>query len=133
MQQYIDGFILPVPQNHLNEYKSAAEKIAEIWKEYGALAYFEYVGEDLKLEGTRSFIEVVDLKEDEVIVFGWVLFPSKETRDLANKQVPNDPRMSELVAPLTDTKRLIFDAERMVYGGFRSFVQSSNSSSQSAV
>jgi len=133
MQQYIDGFILPVPQNHLNEYKSAAEKIAELWKEYGALAYFEYVGEDLKLEGTRSFIEVVDLKEDEVIVFGWVLFPSKETRDLANKQVPNDPRMSELVAPLTDPKRLIFDAERMVYGGFRSFVQSSNSSSQSAV
>jgi len=128
MTQYIDGFVLPVPQNHLNEYKSAAEKIAEIWKEYGALAYFEYVGEDLKLEGTRSFTEVVDLKEDEVIVFGWVLFPSKETRDLANKQVSNDPRMAELVAPLTDPKRLIFDAERMVYGGFRSFVQSSNSS-----
>lgn len=133
MTQFIDGFVLPVPENHLNEYKSAAEKIAEIWKEYGALAYFEYVGEDLKLEGTRSFTEVVDLKEDEVIVFGWVLFPSKETRDLANKQVPKDPRMAELVAPLTDPKRFIFDAERMVYGGFRSFVQSSNSSSQSAV
>ena len=133
MTQYIDGFLLPVPQIYLNEYKSVAEKVADIWKEYGALAYFEYVGEDLKLEGTRSFIEVVDLKEDEVIVFGWVLFPSKETRDLANKQVPNDPRMSELVAPLTDTKRLIFDAERMVYGGFRSFVQLSDSSSQSAV
>jgi uncharacterized protein YbaA (DUF1428 family) len=132
MKQYIDGFILPVPRIHLNEYKSVAEKVAEIWKEYGALAYFEYVGEDLKLEGNRSFVEVVDLKEDEVIVFGWVLFPSKETRDLANKQVPNDQRMAELVAPLTDPKRLIFDAERMVYGGFRSFVQSS-SSSQSAV
>lgn len=122
MTQYIDGFVLPVPRIHLNEYKSVAEKVAEIWKEYGALAYFEYVGEDLKLEGTRSFIEVVDLKEDEVIVFGWVLFPSKEARDLANKQVPNDPRMAELVAPLTDPKGLIFDAERMVYGGFRSLV-----------
>jgi len=121
MTQYIDGFVLPVPQNYLNEYKNTAEKIAEIWKEYGALAYFEYVGEDLKLEGTRSFSEVVDLKEDEVIVFGWVLFPSKETRDLANKQVPNDPRMADLVAPLTDPERLIFDAEWMVYGGFRSF------------
>ncbi|MEX0610041.1 MAG: DUF1428 domain-containing protein [Balneolaceae bacterium] len=133
MTQYIDGFILPVPRIHLSEYKSVAEKVAEIWKEYGALAYFEYVGEDLKLEGTRSFVEVVDLKEDEVIVFGWVLFPSKETRDLANKQVPNDQRMAELVAPLTDSKRLIFDAERILYGGFRSFVQSSKSSSQSAV
>ena len=126
MTQYIDGFVLPVPRTYLNEYKSVAEKVAEIWKEYGAIAYFEYVGEDLKLEGTRSFIEVVDLKEDEVIVFGWVLFPSKETRDLANKQVPEDPRMAELIAPLTDPKRLIFDAERMVFGGFRSFVQSSS-------
>ena len=133
MKQYIDGFVLPVPQNHLIEYKSAAEKIAEIWKEYGALAYFEYVGDDLKLDGTRSFLEVVDLKEDEVLVFGWVLFSSKETRDLANKQVPNDPRMTELVALLGDPEKLIFDARRMVYGGFRSFVQSSKSSRQSAI
>jgi uncharacterized protein YbaA (DUF1428 family) len=100
-----------------------AEKVAKIWKEYGALAYFEYVGEDLKLEGTRSFVEVVDLKEDEVIVFGWVLFPSKETRDLANKQVPNDPRMIELVTPLIEPAKLIFDASRMVYGGFQPLVQ----------
>ena len=125
MENYIDGFILPVPQIHLDEYKSVAEKVAEIWKEYGALAYFEYVGQDLKLEGTRSFIELVDLKEDEIIVFGWVVFPSKEIRDRANKQVPNDSRMTELVAPLTDPKRLIFDAERMVYGGFQPLVQSS--------
>jgi len=124
MGNYIDGFVLPVPRIHLNEYKSVAEKAAEIWKEYGALAYFEYVGEDLKLEGTRSFIEVVDLKEDEVIVFGWVTFPTKEIRDRANRQVPKDSRMAELVVPLTDPKRLIFDAERMVYGGFQSLVQS---------
>src|SRR5687768_10967646 len=118
MTNYIDGFVLPVPRIHLNEYKSVAEKVAEIWKEYGALAYFEYVGEDLKLEGTRSFIEVVDLKADEVVIFGWVLFPSKETRDLANKQVPNDQRMIALVAPLTESTKLVFDASRMVYGGF---------------
>lgn len=62
MSQYIDGFALPVPRIHLTEYKSVAEEAAEIWKEYGALAYFEYVGEDLKLDGTRSSIEVLDLK-----------------------------------------------------------------------
>jgi len=127
MTNYIDGFVLPVPRIHLNEYKSVAEKVAEIWKEYGALAYFEYVGEDLKLEGTRSFIEVVDLKEDEVIVFGWVIFPSKEIRDRANKQVPTDSRMADLVTPLTNPNRLIFDAERMVYGGFQPLVQSTTS------
>lgn len=124
MSNYIDGFVFPVPRIHLNEYRSVAEKIADIWKEYGALAYFEYVGEDLQLEGTRSFIEVVDLKEDEVVIFGWVVFPSKEVRDEANKQVPNDPRMAELIGPLTDPKRLIFDASRMVYGGFEALIRS---------
>ena len=127
MAHYIDGFVLPVPRIHVDEYKSVAEKVAEIWKEYGALEYFEYIGEDLKLEGTRSFIEAVDLKEDEVVVFGWVLFPSKEIRESANKQVPNDPRMIELVTPLTESSKLIFDARRMVYGGFQPLVQSSRS------
>jgi uncharacterized protein YbaA (DUF1428 family) len=127
MTNYIDGFVLPIPRIHLKEYKSVAEKVAEIWKEYGALEYFEYVGEDLKLEGTRSFIDVVDLKEDEVIIFGWVIFPSKEIRDTANKQVPTDSRMAELVAPLTNPNKLIFDAERMVYGGFQPLVQSNTS------
>ena len=121
--EYIDGFVLPIPKVHLNEYKSVAENVAEIWKEHGALAYFEYVGEDLKLEGTRSFTDVVDLKTDEVVIFGWVVFPSKDIRDLANKQVPTDPRMAEIVAPLTDPDRLIFDAGRMVYGGFQPLVQ----------
>ncbi len=125
MATYIDGFVHPIPKLHLNEYKRIAEKVASIWKEYGALEYYEYIGEDLKLEGTRSFIETVDLKDDEVVVFGWVLFPSKETRDLANKQVPADPRMADLVGPLTDPNRLIFDARRMIYGGFQPLVQES--------
>lgn len=122
MSNYIDGFMLPIARKHLNEYKSVAEQVAEIWKEYGALAYFEYVGDDLKLEGTRSFAEVVDLQEDEIVVFGWTLFPSKAVRDRANKQVPKDSRMGELVAPLTHGSRVIFDASRMVYGGFQSLV-----------
>ncbi len=124
MTNYIDGFVLPVPRNHLIEYKRAAEMVAKIWKEHGALAYFEYVGEDLKLEGTRSFLELVDAKEDEAIVFGWVVFDSREIRDLANERVAADPRMADLVNPLTDPSRMIFDAKRMVYGGFEQLVQS---------
>ncbi|MDX1774641.1 DUF1428 domain-containing protein [Oceanihabitans sediminis] len=119
MENYIDGFVLPVPRKYLDEYKNASRKIAEIWKEYGAIAYYEFVGDDLCLEGTKSFVEVVDAKEDEVIIFGWVLFPSKEIRDSANIKVPEDSRMAKLVAPLLDTKKLIFDGSRMVYGGFQ--------------
>lgn len=75
------------------------------------------------MEGTRSFAELVDLKPDEVVIFGWVVFPSKEVRDQANREVPSDLRMAELLAPLTDPNRLIFDAGRMVYGGFKNLVE----------
>ena len=122
MADYIDGFVLPVPRAHLEEYKGVAEQVALIWKEYGALAYFEYLGDDLNLEGTQSFTETVKLRDDEVVVFGWVVFPSKEVRDVANTQVPQDPRMEKLVGPLTRPEKLVFDASRMVYGGFKSLV-----------
>lgn len=122
MAHYIDGFVLPIPWKHLEEYKNVADKVAAIWKEYGALAYAEYVGEDLHLEGTRSFLEAAGAAADEAVVFGWVVFPSKEVRDHANEKVPIDPRMAELVGPLTDPSKLIFDASRMVYGGFQALV-----------
>jgi uncharacterized protein YbaA (DUF1428 family) len=124
---YIDGYVFPVPQIHLSQYRRVAEKVADIWREYGALAYFEYIGEDLTLEGTRSFINILEANEDEAIIFGLVIFPSKETRDLANKKVPIDPRMTELISPLTNPNRLIFDARRMVYGGFKPLIQSAGS------
>lgn len=124
MADYIDGFVLPVPKNHLAEYKTVAEKVAEIWKEHGALAYFEYVADDLKLEGTRSFAEAAKAKEDEAVIFGWVVFDSRATRDQANDRVAADPRMADLVGPLTDSRRLIFDAARMIYGGFQPLVTS---------
>lgn len=124
MANYIDGFVFPIQKIHLDEYRQVAEKVAQIWKAYGALAYFEYVGDDMTLEGTQSFTETVGAKEDEVVVFGWVLFPSKEVRDQANQEVPKDPRMATLVAPLVRPEKLIFDASRMVYGGFKPLVQS---------
>ena len=128
MTHYIDGFVLPVPRDQLKAYREAVEKVAQIWKEHGALDYSEYVGDDTNLEGTRSFTDIANTKEDEAVIFGWVAFESREARDLANKRVAADPRMTDLIKPLTNTSRPIFDAERMVYGGFRWLVQSSNQS-----
>ena len=122
MAHYIDGFVLPIPREHLDDYKRVAEAVAQIWKEHGALEYVECVGEDLTLEGTRSFPEAVGAKGDEAIVFGWVVFKSREARDLANERVASDPRMADLVGPLTNSSKLVFDATRMVYGGFQVFV-----------
>ncbi|MDX5339770.1 MAG: DUF1428 domain-containing protein [Cyclobacteriaceae bacterium] len=124
MSEFIDGFVLPIPKKHLGEYKQVAEKVARIWKEHGALAYYEYVGENFKLEGSRSFAEMVKAEKDEVVIFGWTIFESRQVRDLAMKRVSSDPRMKNLIAPLLDPSRLIFDAERMVYGGFNPLVAS---------
>ena len=118
MSNYIDGFVHPVPRIHLEEYLRVAEQVAAIWKEYGAISYTECIGDDLSLEGTRSFIDAVSAKEDEVVLFGWVVFPSKEVRDDANAKVPKDSRMADLVGSLIEPDRLIFDAGRMAYGGF---------------
>ena len=122
MNNYIDGFVFPIQQIHIDEYKNVAEKVAAIWKEYGALAYFEFIGDDLTLKGTKSFVDMVALQEGEVVIFGWVVFPSKTIRDEANKKVPLDPRMETLIGPLIQPDKLVFDASRMVYGGFKAFI-----------
>ena len=124
MTNYIDGFVLPVPRDQIDTYREVVEKVAKIWKEHGALDYSEYVIDDATLEGTRSFNDTVNTKEDEAVVFGWVVFESREARDVVNRRVSADPRMTDLINPLTHTSRPIFDAKRMAYGGFRSLIQS---------
>ena len=122
MTHYIDGFVLPIPRDRLDDYRSLVEAVAEVWKEHGALDYREYVGDDLSLEGTRSFTDVVAATDDESIVFGWVVFESRAARDKANEKVAADPRMADLMNAF-DTG---FDARRMAYGGFAPLVTASN-------
>jgi uncharacterized protein YbaA (DUF1428 family) len=115
MAHYVDGFVFPVPRHRLSEYRRVAEAAADIWKEHGALDYCEFVGDDLKLEGTRSFTDLVAATADETIVFGWVAFESREARNLANEKVAADPRMADLI----ESSNTGFDAKRMAYGGVK--------------
>lgn len=117
MAPYVDGFVFPVPADRLGEYKRVSDAAAEVWKEHGALDYREYVGDDLTLEGTRSFTDVVDARDGDAIVFGWVTFESRAARDQACAKVATDPRMAEIM----ETSDSGFDAARMAYGGFRPF------------
>lgn len=123
MDMYLDGFAFPIKKAHLETYKAVAHQVAQIWNEHGALSYQEYVGDDLQLEGTRSFVDVLELTTDEIAIFGWVMFPSKAIRDQANASVPKDPRMEELVAPLMNPKQPIFEPSRMIFGGFSPLVK----------
>ncbi len=124
MANYIDGFVFPISCDRIDEYKRVAEAVARIYIEHGALDYREYVGDDLNRAGTRSFPDLAVAAEGETIVFGWVMFESREARDLVNKKVEEDPRMEELVSPLLDAANPIFDAQRMAYGGFQPLVWS---------
>jgi uncharacterized protein YbaA (DUF1428 family) len=114
MPRYIDGFAHPIPLNKLDQYQHLAAAVAQIWKEHGALDYQEWVGDDMHLEGTRSFSEALSANSDEAILFGWLVFESREARDLANARVAADPRIAELMADAD----VGFDPQRMAYGGF---------------
>lgn len=68
--------MLSIPRAHLDEYKIVAAQVAEILKEYGAIAYYEYVSDDLVFNDTKSFRQSLDATGDEEIIFGWVVFLS---------------------------------------------------------
>ncbi len=118
MCRYLDGFIHPIPKDKLDAYKTLVASVADIWKEHGALDYWECDSDGFSIEGIREFTDVLSTSDSEVVVFGWVLFKSQESRDIAHKKVAEDARMKELMAK-SDTG---FDATRMVYGGFTPFV-----------
>ena len=122
MANFVDGFVFPIKKVHLNTYRVIVPKVAEIWKSYGALDYFEHVYDDLAIEGTRRFDTLLSTSQDETVVFGWVTFESRESRDMAHKNVATDKKMADLVAPLMDSEQPIFDAKRMIYGGFKSMM-----------
>lgn len=120
MPQYVDGNVLPIRRDRPHDYQGVVESVADKLKDHGPLAYREFIGDDLKPQGTRSFAEVVAAAESDVIVFGWVEFASRVARDSVSAWAAVDPGMADLVDPSNSG----CDARRIAYGGFRSFVQS---------
>lgn len=115
---YVDGFVVPVPQENLAAYRRLARKAGKIWKEYGALEYVECVADDVQPGKHTSFPQSVKLKPGEVVVFSWIIYKSRAQRDRINKQVMADPRLADM-----DPKRMPFDGKRMFWGGFKTIVE----------
>jgi len=42
---YVDGFVVAVPKQNLDAYKRLARLAGEVWKEHGAIAFVECIGE----------------------------------------------------------------------------------------
>lgn len=123
MARYVDGFVLPVPKDKLPEYEKMAQEGGKVWKKYGALEYFECVGEDLdpKMEGMEfvRFPQLANVKPDETVVFSFIVYKSREHRDEVNALVMKDPSMND---PKYKDKPMPFDVKRMAYGGFKTLV-----------
>lgn len=119
MAHYVDGYVLPVPKKNLAAYRHMARKAGKVWMEYGALQYMECVADDVQPGKVTSFPQSVKLKDDEVVIFSWIVYKSRKHRDNVNAKVMADPRLASMMNP----EALPFDGMRMFWGGFKSLVE----------
>ena len=116
---YVDGYVLPVPRKNLAAYRKMAKTAGKVWRDHGALEYVECVADDVKPGKWTSFPQSVKLKPDEVVMFSYIVYASRRSRDAVNKKVMADPRL----AAMMDPKNLPFDGKRMFWGGFKTIVK----------
>jgi uncharacterized protein YbaA (DUF1428 family) len=115
---YVDGFVIPLPQKNLAAYRRLARSAAKIWMEHGALEYRECVGDDLETKFGLPFPKRAGVKPGETVVFAYIVYKSRAHRDRVNKKVMADPR----IKGMCDATGMPFDERRMSYGGFRTIV-----------
>jgi uncharacterized protein YbaA (DUF1428 family) len=115
--RYVDGFVLVVPKRNIDAYRRMAKLGAKIWREHGALDFFECVGDDMAVKMGMPFPKMMKLKPGETVVFSWITFKSRSHRDRVNAKVMKDPQLANM-----DAKSMPFDMKRMVYGGFKIIV-----------
>lgn len=114
---YIDGFVAAVPTANREQFKEHAEAAADVFKEYGALQVVECWGDDVPDGEVTSFPMAVKCKDDETVVFSWIVWPSREIRDEGMSKVMADPRVQP------DANPMPFDGKRLIYGGFAPIVE----------
>jgi uncharacterized protein YbaA (DUF1428 family) len=109
---YVDGFVCAVPASNKEAYRKHASDAEPLFKQFGATRMVEAWGNDVPDGKVTDFKGAVQAKDDETVVFSWIEYPDKESRDAANEKMRSDPRMREMGATMP------FDGQRMIYGGF---------------
>ena len=123
---YIDGFILPVPEGKRQAYHDMAAKAAGKFKEYGAVRVVEAWGDDLRDGKVTDYKKAVKAEPGENVVFSWIEWPDKATRDAGWEKMMEDPDMQP------DKDDMPFDGMRMFWGGFAPIVDTQSTSSRRA-
>jgi len=113
---YVDGFVAAVPTANREKFKQHADVAATVFKENGALKVVECWGDDVPDGEVTSFPMAVKCKEDETVVFSWVVWPSREVRNAVQKKIMADPRLQP------DKNPMPFDGKRLIFGGFETIL-----------
>ena len=113
---YVAGFVAAVPAANKEAYRKHAADAAPLFKEFGATRMVEAWGDDVPDGKVTDFKGAVKAKPDEVVVFSWMEFPSKDAHAAASQKMMSDPRMKEMGANMP------FDGKRMIYGGSASLI-----------
>lgn len=109
---YIDGFVTPVPADRKQEYAAYAAEWWPRFRDLGALSMAEAWGDDVPPGKQTDFPRAVALEPGEVVVFSWLVWPDRATRDAAHAAIASNPDLAESMA------RMPFDGRRMIFGGF---------------
>ena len=123
---YIDGFVLPLKDDKLDDYTKLAEMFAKKAVSHGAIGSVEAIGDGLEHGKTTDFFRAVNAEEGENVVFSFVVWPDKATRDSAWEKIMADPEMQPGAQPMP------FDGKRMFWGGFKPFVSNFESLTEKA-
>jgi uncharacterized protein YbaA (DUF1428 family) len=116
---YIDGFVIAVPTANKQQFIQHANDGDSVFVEHGATRVLECWGDDVPSGKVTDFRRAVQAGDDETVVFSWVEWPDKATRDAGMEKVMNDPRLNPQNNPMP------FDGKRMIYGGFAPVVEMS--------
>lgn len=105
---YIEGFVAAVPTANKQRYIEHAKEAAEYFKSLGATRVVECWGESVPKGVVTDFYKATQAKDEETIVFSWVEYPDKATRDAANQKMSEGGMEMEMP----------FDGQRLIWGGF---------------
>ncbi len=120
MAEYVDGFVVPIKKDKVEEYREMSGKVGALYREFGATEYKECVADDVKPGEVTSFPRSVNLEDDEIVVFSWIKYESRAKRDEINEKVMADPRMKGMMDEGEPDD--IMDPKRMFFGGFEVIV-----------
>ncbi|SMC86573.1 DUF1428 domain-containing protein [Primorskyibacter flagellatus] len=122
---YIDGFVIAVPTANKQKFIDHAKLGDSVFIDLGATRVVECWGDDVQVGKVTDFGKAVQAKEDETVVFSWIEWPDKETRDAAMKTMFDWMEHPEKADPRMDPEKnpMPFDGKRLIYGGFEPVVE----------